>query len=650
MRAVIASLVLALSASPLIAQREAYRPLARQVITAETLRLAGVRSLSDILPLIDDWNSTSIDGFTWQASPQGLSSFGRPTWSVMLDGQVIELNIFGVQSLNRIPLTPGQIDSVVVVTTPELQNGVMADGGVIHIYSRRPGRRLRVQAQLGTANETGDPGPFRFTELATPNIDRIGTSVSGAVAYGWTGAYAEVGGLWQEHFVTEPRIRRRNMDISIGAPIIKQSAISLMAGAAAAGGRHNLFVGRSWTRDYYFLKQYGREVPVESPYTHAGVDGTLPLSRRNDFRYRAAYTSNALEKHDNALDLDFDWRQDRWLAQIELARRARSYRATLGLGLTGANAKTGYDLSEDAFTLFELYGEAVYDLGPNTRQTVDVKLTSSEGEVALKAALAHQTRLASAHRIEAVFSYLERLPEEDGRIWYWHRRGYGFLPDNGVDVVVKGGLRKTRTIGADLNWVARLGRGVDLRLGGYVRWLSRLALEEQLFAFDSTSGAFSGPVLLESNQDGELGGAQVGLDWRASQLFGLSSYYRFQDILGGRRLFEATWRTVPRHKLRVTATFTPWSSVGIWAMLLYRSSSEWSDYEAAASQTSGLYNSRVAEAWSVELALQKWFWGRRARLHLLFRNIANDAVPLHPIGAAYGLTFAVQGELFLRGL
>jgi hypothetical protein len=614
------------------------------------MREAGVRRLSEVLMLVDGWDASTVQGFTWGASPLGLSSYSRPGWAVMLDGQVVDLVQFGVRSLERVPVTIGQIDSVTVTTTPRLHDGAFVQSGVIHFHTRRPRRGLSARAHATTANETGDPGPYRHTELSTPNIDRIGSGVSGSASYSTGRAFLEAGALWQEHFVTNPRIRQRNYDISVDEyPIIKQSAASLRGGLRLGSTQHSLYLGRSSTRDYYFLKQYGREVPVESPFTQLGIDGTLRLPGATALSYRAAYSVNELDEHANTLDLDYDWKLSRSRVDLEASRRSSSYSARLGAGVEHAAAQTSYSLSDDDFTLFKIYSELGYRLGDANDGALTVHLTATD-ELAWKAVLYHRWRPGPRHALEASLSYLERLPEEDGRIWYWHRRGYRFLPDNGVPVVIEGEPGTARTTALDLGWTGWLGNRLRAKLGGYFRSFSGLSLEDQPFQFDSLSGVFSGPVRLAASQSGEIGGAEVRADWEALTALEIAAYYRYQDVISGDDLFQNAWRTVPKHVLRISALYTPWPSVDLWGALRYRSSTRWADYRDAEEQTNGEYSSTVEEATAIDLGAQKWFWHRQARLHLQLRNILNLDVPHHPIGAAYGFTFIVQAEFLLEGL
>jgi outer membrane receptor for ferrienterochelin and colicin len=64
----------------------------REIITAEMIRSSGLIRIGDILLLADGLNANSMDGYTWRVSMSGLSSFQRQNWTVMLDGQRIELS------------------------------------------------------------------------------------------------------------------------------------------------------------------------------------------------------------------------------------------------------------------------------------------------------------------------------------------------------------------------------------------------------------------------------------------------------------------------------------------------------------------------------------------------------------------------------
>ncbi len=88
-------------------------------------------------------------------------------------------------------------------------------------------------------------------------------------------------------------------------------------------------------------------------------------------------------------------------------------------------------------------------------------------------------------------------------------------------------------------------------------------------------------------------------------------------------------------------------------MLSYLSSSTWLDYanidgeacESAGTRT--VYRSAVDSSLMLDLQVQKWFWQRRLKGELLCRNVWNEKVRYHPIGASFDLTFYVGLSLQL---
>ncbi len=388
---------------------------------------------------------------------------------------------------------------------------------------------------------------------------------------------------------------------------------------------------------------------MESPFTQAGVDGRIDLTSTTSLRYRAAYSTNALDRRDNALDLDFDWELRRWRADVEAIQRRGSYGAELGLTIEGAAAKTGYALSDADLTLYRARGALSYRLAETSDQTLAVQLTGSEGDLGLRAALRHHWSPRRNNDLEATVAWAERLPAEDGRVWLWQQRGYGFLADAGVEATRDSDLETGRSLTGDLRWRLVLAEGLSLQFGADVRAHSRLALDAQTFQFDSVSQVFAGPVRLRSDQEGELVGAELAATWVRRSIH-LRSSYRFQDVLGGSGGFRDAWRTVPRHRLGISALYTPWGSLGLGAKLRYRSPARWAAYRLAAEQSGGRYGSKVDDALIIDVVIQKWLWKRRFRAHLLFHNVLNDTVTHHPIGEASDLSFAVQGELLLDGL
>lgn len=648
---VVAAAVLASPAPGQVAAGGAGDAPFRQVITSDDLREYGARQLTDVLGLIDDWHHGSVDGFTWRSAPRGLGTYGEPQWLVMVDGHMVDVDLFGVRSLNRIPIALSQVDSIEVISVPAYVSGTFAGGGVLRLHTRTPPSGFSVRALGFTANETGDPGPYRFTELRTPNVDRIGSGATGALSHGGGKLTLDLAGGWQGHLVTDPPVRGRNFDITTGHyPMITQGGVSLSVGLHARGGDHRLLLAHSRSRDYFLLQPFGREVPVHSPYTHAGITGALRLGGPARIDYRVSFERNQLDKHDNTLGLDFDWELDRWRAAVTLSSRLADQPLSLSVGVERTDAGTGYELTDDDFYIGSVTGRLGYRLDARQVGSLALEVATAGHRSAVNAAVNHRIALGPVQALEAVVSYLQRLPEEDTRVWLWRSRGYAFLSDNGVEVTGTAEPGRTRTLGLDLRWRRTLERDLSAFVGGYARHMSGLLMEQQEFFYDPLTETFGGPVRLVAHREGAVLGGEVGVEWSPAERIAARGYYVYQHAVGGHTLFEEEWSKVPSHRLTLQTTYNPWPTVTLRGGVRHQSSATWRDYAAIDDQTGGAYSSVVSGRILVEVAAQKWLWRRRLRLHLMLRDLFDEEQPLHPIGAAYGLSFLVQGELRLDGL
>ena len=189
-----------------------------EVVTASEIQSAGLTRLGDILLLADSWTVGTRDGFDWRASPNGLSTSREQGWGVMVDGQTMNIRLYDSINLNLLPIPLALVDSVEVISLPILYRGVFTDRGLIHIHTRRPAPGPSLLGEIMAGNETGDPGPYYYTGLATPNIDAIGPDATIAVGYDHSGVYAQATASTGIHFFRDPAMLERNSAI-LGPPV-----------------------------------------------------------------------------------------------------------------------------------------------------------------------------------------------------------------------------------------------------------------------------------------------------------------------------------------------------------------------------------------------------------------------------------------------
>lgn len=92
----------------------------RQIIRSADIEKAGIHRISDIFLLINPCFVNTTDGFTWQPSIGGLSSFQNQNWVIMLNGRKFNLTSINTKNINMLPVMLSQIDSIEIIATPQI--------------------------------------------------------------------------------------------------------------------------------------------------------------------------------------------------------------------------------------------------------------------------------------------------------------------------------------------------------------------------------------------------------------------------------------------------------------------------------------------------------------------------------------------------
>jgi hypothetical protein len=282
-------LLLLFSATPVAGQRSSRRVIDRRAIAA-----AGWHRLGDVVAALPPGSTASIDGFNHELRGSRLGFAAttqvQATWLVRLDGQVMPMQVGGLWILDLVPVAMTQVDSVVIDDQPRLSEGRAVVLGTIDLYTRRPARPASLVADYQHGDETGDPGPYRYTARSTPNIEKIGPFTSGAAAVAIGRVSVDGGARYSSLNITDPRIASR-----LGAAFpTYQSDVNASGGSGAItidalGGRTYIIGGRGRFTGYMPLPtvagdQQGRVVASEG-----GMSGTAKIIGR-EWSYAANAT------------------------------------------------------------------------------------------------------------------------------------------------------------------------------------------------------------------------------------------------------------------------------------------------------------------------------------------------------------------------
>lgn len=616
----------------------------RQVITRAEIEAAGLYRLPDLFRLIDGVRTATVDGFTWRTSSAGRP-FGVEAWTLLVDGEPVEFALFGEQNLSLVPVAITHVDSVEVWRAPRLVAGRVAHGGVIHLHTSQARRGAEVRAGFGIGNEVGDPGPYRYVpERATRNVDKFGGDYEGLAGAGGTAGRAQARFKLLRFYATDPAAHDRNWAVLGDNPALRLFAPALRLEADALGGTHALSALGGGANDLWFFQPFGREIPVRRLWGQLGLRGDVALAPGLGLGYRLALVQSRLDGwEDAALGLDPAWNE-------------RTMRAGLGgwwrpgpwaLGLGGEARRTSAEGAE-GFTVGTLSGQVVRTL-PRGLVRFDASLAAADGVAASAAVhMRHALRPGrlGAWTLGATAAVTQQLPEEAGRLGFWHGRGYdAFAGELSLSQPEAPGTTTTTSLALDAT--GDLGVGLAAEVRAAVRSVRGLTLETQRSAPDPD--LLPRPVrqtLVVPDARGEVAEGGVALraargPWRG-RLF-----YDGEALFRGDADFERAWEAVPRHRAGATATLAPDPGFSVTGSLAYRSAARWPAYVELDGARGGLYDAEIPAVWLLDASVQKRLWQERLRLSLLFRNLLGQEERTHPIGAALDLRFYLRIELLL---
>ena len=621
-----------------------------QIITADEIDQAGLARLSDLFLLIDDWHTTSVEGYAFDVSANGLAAAQEAAWIVLVDGNPVDLRILDAQNLNTLPLSLLEIDYVEVHNTPAMVNGVFAQAGVLHLRTRTPDSGPALRLGLAAGNEIGDPGPFRYTDFDTPNIDRIGPIFQGAVSVADSSWHARAHVKLDEHHATDERIRQRVFTFYQG---IKQPRLLLASGGLDVGatgrlGRHNVFVGFSRFQDLPFFEPVGVETPTDHRFIHAGLQGDTDPGEPTGLSYRLSYTASELEPRNNRGRVNFDWRQNTFRGHYEVRSARNRVRGALGLSLDRIESITGPNLNDASLSIPRAYGRAGYRSDARWDAHLTAHLTRVKEQMGFGALATVQFTPTPIHTITATGSVTRQPFQATNNFWYWMVEGYTFSVFRELEIGLALDLRAATTYTADLAWAIRPSDRFGLTLSGGYRRFDDHTLTSYSFRYDSLTTGFIAKSDLFNNVFGRV--TKVGADMRFWLTPSLEQrlYYAYVRYPTTDNTFFQAWRSQPWHRLSYTVRYVPNPRLSLYARLAYRSETQWTSFQKAARDSGQRYEADLPGFWLLDLSAQKRFWHDHLQLSLSLRNFLNEAYRTHPAGAITNMAFHVRVQLYVN--
>lgn len=643
---------------PSAASAQPAPPLAQR-IPGDVVRAAGSNRLADLFDLVDGWRAVTVDGLTVQAAPLGAPTYARADWVLLIDGQRLAPDLFGLVNPEQLPVAVEEIDYVDVYALPVLLDGLPAPRGVVHVHTRPAADGAALDASAWVDNSVRDPGPFEYTRERTRNAEHRGPDVALRAALGrprWSLRAAAVRrGQGAFDPVTSDRIKpvfrgfdREELDAqqieAVGGRVHGRAAwgaVRLQAQALAAR-----------LDDFVFFAPFGREVPTVRERRAGRLEAAWALTPTLALEAEgAAQRTDAAERR-NLLGVDPAWRQTLLTGRTALTATPAGTRLTLGGRVDAWDAETDTMLTDPRLTVGRVYGEVRADLGEAAGVEAAAAAAFAEGEAGLSATLQARWRPAPASTVTLHLAHAHRLPAEDGSLWFWRSRGYAFTTTQGMDVAA-GRPAAPRLQSAALSGTHRLHPALTLSGALYARRTRGELAATQAFRFDPRLRAALSPVTLVPDVDGVLYGVRL----QAAGALGRAVRHQLTYTLeraSGDDVFRRRQRQAPDHRAAYQVLVRPNPRFRLFGRLRYDAAVYWPDYagiEAEYREEMRFvgYNVPFTEAlpaqWALDLAAQKRLAGEHAEVGLAVRNALNRPLRTHPAGLQQYMALALTLRL-----
>lgn len=623
----------------------------KEVLHDEDIKSAGIVNIAEIITLSQNIFFSSTDGFMYKLGMEDYGGFQRQSFLIYVDGQRFDINMFDMINLNHLPVSIEQIDSVEIYTQPMSYDGVFTETGVIHFHTKKITKGLSFQFVHALVNETGDPGPYQFTEYSSPNVDKFNYVLNANIGAAGNDWMFSTNVKSEDNFLTDRKIKSRVISMAGSS----DSKIKYLSGMFnfffnVKGNEQHVIAGITDHKNFFFLEQYGNEIPTYQRFKHFGFNGSVKMNENLAVNYQLKFSEAGFDKIENAYEFAFDFRTQNYFGNFSIdyfyknvrLRTAFVYDETVGIA---AN-----NFPDNRFRFLKIFGQAEYRPSENFRQTVSAGAVRLQTNHNLYLYLKNKLRIKGNGFIGTSFFFDRKSFDENLSLWRWMSKGYESNVTESLDYETIPDFVASKSFAADLFYETKVNKKLTLGITGFYRHAQNVLLEERNYQMTTGNYQFHTRVDFVPDADIKFGGGRFYLRFEPFKNFAVSAQYTYQNNFWGTEAYRSYRRVFPEHLASLTMNFKVAESFGIWARFKYISSTEWSEYRYVEYQSDGFYDNLLDQKLLFEISLQKWFWQKKIWTNLAFRNISNVNEQYHPVGADLALRFLFQVHIYLNSI
>ncbi len=612
----------------------------------------------------DRWNVVSPDLYTYWID-NGLYGMYGPQPEIFIDGMPVDANFFGWQNLNMLPITSPKTS--VTGLSPGVYNNTLAPAGYINFTSSLPDSGFSATASVYVGNESGDPGPYAYDSLkTTPNVDRWGPDAEVVLSYRNRGWYSTGKFVFRNHFPTDLISKGRLQYTASLLGTNTQYVNHLTYITSASGLLETGYKGDEWSvrgraiyssnYDYIFLQPFGREVPAKTNFKQIGLEADYTLG---DWLFTGRYLSHqkTINKRIDLHTYIFDW--DQREHQIALSGKYEHEDFQLNPGVTYEYLETlapGINQMQNNLITLSLDTRFPLDKNNSLQAAFSADINGNDVAKTLKTDL--YSSPSQNWEVSPGVLFTSVLPIRQHSFAYWVNRGYTFAQE--LDIPFgEVSVEKNRLTEFKIENKFSFSESISLVLqpkliNHHTINVPFQQVEPYEFVTDTRPGIFT-----VTQEEGTRLGLYGELNHSYNRLFHQSLSINYQQTVDGTDRYESYFEQVPATKLQYQLDIQPVQSLIISLNGLYRTATAWNEFEAIDGNeyrllngipirdVSGTFRTETPAYFDVSLSVQKWFWDRKLSTQFGLKNLFNDDLRMHTLGAELSTKFDVEVKLNL---
>lgn len=591
--------------------------------------------LNTILNEQNTLQNISSDRYTYFFDGNYLNSYQNQNATFYIDGHRISSSILGSPLIDTIPISSVNIDSVTFLNS-FFQNTYAESGGII-FHITEPQKKMSLLANIREGNEVDDPGPYKYTEYETANIDGIGNDSFFGISSQMNKLSFNTGLHYQRHSYTDQNISNRiYSQLKTGLFLVSYRYNPFAMISFNTESSSNSVLASYSRKELYplFIPSYGGEVPVDVSQLIISEHGNYTFENKNRIEYKFSFNQDILSENKYARNFVPDWKSQNLISEVNYTIINENLSTKFGTSLDVL------DVQNDSIDINSLNVQSVFL--ENTSIVSDkmslksrVRLKNSNSGFGLVLAIGISTRGKTTFSFEA--ERAEILPEENRSFYSWLNRGYeprGGQPSAFENTPLISINSLTTTNRSSLNAYVKnvpLRSNLHLESAIFLRFWKNIYLNNNSYSI-GPSNRLAPDFLNSGNENGSILGANLKLVHQLTSTVNHSLRFTNLTKLNGTDSFKNEWKKTPPALINYLLDIKPDESLHLKASYHFQKAGFWNEYEGLNERTSRDY-SQPKNYHLINLYIQQYFFEKRFKIAFALENILNQKVKPHPLGS-----------------